>query len=196
MNRRGSKRFAWHGLPMVGTAYQWHECSELAYNNYLLLVSENDVLVGTARLGRCLARGAARETRRELLRPALPMIKGLTTEARICWPGAWIARALKWQTSIRPVPRESLEVAPERSDSSSRRTIVALQPRTRGSGPVHGMARRSCSTQLDFSRCHLDQFLGAPQQEGRAASWRERIGGRGGSKKSAATVKASDPASG
>ena len=35
-----------------------------------------------------------------LLTPALPMIAGLTTEARICGPRVWIVRALKMQTSI------------------------------------------------------------------------------------------------
>ena len=43
-----------------------------------------------------------------LLRPALPMIAGLTTEARICGLKAWIVRALKMQTSIGVVGRTFL----------------------------------------------------------------------------------------
>ena len=45
-------------------------------------------------------RGNSLESPQHLLTSALPMIAGLTTEARICGPRVWIVRALKMQTSI------------------------------------------------------------------------------------------------
>ena len=77
-------------------------------------------------------------------------------------PGCLLALAAARETRrvLRSIAPESSEVAPERTDALPLKAMLALQPRTRCNGLLHGLVRNSGSTQLESPRSHLNEFLG------------------------------------